>query len=186
MKFDIAELERLAILLETKAATAQALAKEHTTLKELPDAARQTARYTNGIHFAAMCREAAKRLTARAKRSAFVAPSFLEAWTYAQEKHCTWPHGDVEAWWNHFESCGWVIGKGKAMVSWQRAADNGFRNWREKHPQQANPSHTATAGHRAKGDPDGWTEFLVKKGQQYKEYRYAADWMQTDFRKASR
>jgi hypothetical protein len=126
----------------------------------------------------AMLREAHRRLVAREKRSSFEPPTLEQVVAYAKEKHPAWPRQDIEQWFNHFESCGWVIGKGKPMKDWQRAADNGFANWKERHPE----ARTVTA--RRNEDPEGWREFLKTLKRPYVEFRYEAEFIRSDFAKS--
>lgn len=186
MKLDIADLQRLATILESKARTADAKAHEHAQAREMEDSEKEHKRAMSGRYFAGVCREAHRMLSARSKRAGFTPPSWEEILEYARGRHPTWPQTDILTWFNHFEACGWRIGQGsgKQMVSWQRAADNGFARWKEKNPEAQKAP--AAVNPRDTPDPDGWKEFLKALNRPYKAYRFELEWVRTDFQKSRR
>lgn len=69
------------------------------------------------------------------KGGKFKKPSIEECLAYAKEKGYTW---DVEHFWNHHESKGWMVGKNK-MKSWQSAMvtwDKNDQKFNKKQPHQ--------------------------------------------------
>lgn len=183
MKFDTADLERLASTLETNATVADALAHKHAKAREIAEAEKEATRAKNGRHYAAVCREAARRLKIREKKGSFTPPTWEETLDYAKATHPAWPHADVLAWWNHFESQGWLVSGKAPMRKWQQAADNGFLRWKEKNPQRAQTSFAGVVGNRSKGDPAGWEDFLKTIPRNYKAYRYEMEWIRNEFHK---
>ena len=63
-----------------------------------------------------------ERKGVRAKRERFSPPSLDDIKTFWQSERL---RGSPDAFRDHYESCGWVIGKGKPMKDWKAAA----RNW---------------------------------------------------------
>lgn len=183
MKLDIADLERLATILETKAKTADAKAHEHAQARELPEAEKETARARSGRYFAQVCREAHRRLSVRSKRAGFTPPAWEEVLEYTKARHPVWPPADVLQWFNHFESNGWKVGGKTPMLNWQRAADNGFARWLKDNPQ---PTKLPVRNPRTPPDPDGWREFLKALNRPYKEHRFELEWVRSEFAKSRR
>jgi hypothetical protein len=179
MKLDIADLERLATILESKARTADAKAHEHAQAREMEDSEKEHKRAMSGRYFAGVCREAHRRLAVKTKRTGFQPPAWEELIEYAKARHPVWPAADVLQWFNHFESNGWKVSGKTTMVNWQRAADNGFARWLREHPQAAAKPGTNP---RTSPDPEGWREFLKSLNRPYKEYRFEQDWVRTEFR----
>lgn len=178
-------LHKLAETLDSKAAVADALANDHAKHPgEAMEAMKQQRRAVSGTEFAKVCREAAGRLRGKIKTESrsFEAPTLLEVLEYAASKHPEWPREDVERWYRHFESCGWVIGKNKPMKDWKSAASNGCSNWREKNPGRHIAADRAKFTDR-NGDPNGWSEFLKRIGRRYEEHKYSLPFLQAEFRK---
>lgn len=173
----IEELEALASGMEAQTKVAHAKHAELCLQKEPGQAAIYERKVSRGQHYIEVIRNAIRLLKARQKSGAFIPPSFPELAEYCATAFPTWPKSDYLSWWNHFESCGWKIGKGKSMVNWKRAAANGFKNWGEK-----NSSGKATA--TKEEDPVGWREFLVKAGRPYSPYRFEAEFVRADYMKS--
>jgi hypothetical protein len=183
MKLDIAELERLATILETKAKTADAKAYEHAQAKEFAESEKESKRADGGRHFAKICREAHRLLASRQKREVFTPPSWEEVFAYAHARYPRWPREDVLAWFNHFESNGWLVSGKARMVNWKSGADNGYRHWNEKHPEKPK---TPTGNPRTGPDPEGWREYLKSLARPYKEYRFEQEHVKFDFKQSRR
>jgi len=114
--------------------------------------------------------DAIKSLTIRQKRAAFVPPTLEEAQAYAAEHLPAWTKDGVASWWDHFDSCNWLIGKGgKRMTKWQSAIRNGFRNW--KRDNKGGVSVVTTT----KAKDDSWAAFLSATGQPKTEMRLASE-----------
>lgn len=185
MKLDIADLERLATILETKAKTADAKAHEHAQAKEIAEAEKEQKRAWSGRYFAAVCREAHRRLAVRTKREGFNPPAWEELLEYAKARHPAWPDADILQWFNHFESVGWKVGggTGKQMISWKKAADNGCARWLSENPQA---NRQPGRNPRTPPDPEGWREWLKAFGRPYKEHRFEQEWVRGEFAKSRR
>jgi hypothetical protein len=185
-QFDTAkELLRLASILDSKAATSEAIASEAGKLKQIPEWEKHFKLAKSARHFAAVCREGHDKLKPKREKSDHIVPTWEMVWDYARVKHPTWPMSDVQSWFNYFESVGWVIGKAKVpMRDWHAAAGNGYRRFAKENPTRANAGHSNSVGVRKDGDPDGWAEFLkdvVKRP--YKAYRFELEFLRTQFHK---
>lgn len=179
MKFEtIKDLEALASLLETKSHSAAAKAEEHAKLKEIRESERMATRAKNGLHYAQVCREAARILKIKVKRQGFTPPTWEELLDYVKEKLPAWPMRDVEAWFNHFTAVGWRVGggTGKPMVDWRAAARNGYRNSQPKTVQTQLPMSTSA-------DPAGWRDFLKQRNRPYKPFLCEQEFLRDDFYK---
>lgn len=67
----------------------------------------------------------------RKVKKGFTAPSEDEFINYAVRTHGTKVE-DALSLYNHYVSVGWVVGKGKKMVDWQRAADRNLKGKNNK------------------------------------------------------
>lgn len=186
-QFDISkQLFRLASILDSKAETALAKAKEHAKAQRLDDWRKETNNAENAVYFADVCRQGADRLKPHGKKSPdFVAPTWEEVCDYAKEKHPTWPMDDLRSWFDHFVSVDWKVGD-KPMKNWNAAANNGFKRWRAKgQPAQSGQRslfQTSQVAPPPAGDPQGWKEFCEGMQRKPMEYRYAPEWMKREFR----
>lgn len=125
------KLEALAGILDKKAELSDALAVDHEMNQETQPASHARRRAASARMYAGVSREAAKALTVRQKRAAFVPPTWSDVWNHALDKFPKWPADDAQAWFNHFQSVGWKVNT-KQMVDWKAAAANGYRRWQEK------------------------------------------------------
>lgn len=169
-------LTLLAAHLEKKAKLSDALADDHEANREMAEASRMKKRAASARRFATDCVNAAKLLTAKAKRAGFVPPTFNEVIAYAASRPdmlAGWPDKDIRAWFDHFESVGWRVNT-KPMVDWKAAAANGYRRWLKENPQKAT---LGTSG----SDPAGWREFLAARGRPYKSFALESGWVRTEF-----
>ena len=182
MRLD-AELAKLASHLDSKADTADALAREHAKALEMREAMKEENRSKNARHYADICRKSAVKLKVKEAQRGFVPPTWEELLDFVKLKHSAWPLDDVRKWFNHFESCGWVIGKDKPMRKWTNAASNGFAGWLEKNPGAKPRSVQDSLFPAAITDPVGWREFLKSVAQPYKDHRFAIPFLKSDFQK---
>lgn len=173
-----ARLTLLASHLERKAKLSDALAADHEANREAHEATRMKKRSDSARSFATDCLNAAKLLTAKAKRAAFVPPTWVEVNLYALDKFKTWPLEDLRAWYDHFESVGWKVNT-KQMVDWKAAAANGYRRWLKDNPQ---------AGPKTAGGPNwtpekekAWREYLSAEGRPYKTFTAEMGWVRDGF-----
>lgn len=174
----IAQLSDLKSMLEKKAS--QHLAEADVERLSQQPRAGQTAsqRAVFCSEKAHVVSEAIRHMTAKSKREDFIPPTWEELRSYTIEALPKWPIEDVQSWWDHFDSCGWVIGdgRGKKMKEWRSAARNGFRNWKKKNPGSQGAPQLV-------GDPDGWPKFLTDEGQSYQEFKYAPQFLRAKFSK---
>lgn len=176
IKFHPKHLVKLAGYLDAEGVTFDARSDEHSNFGEHDLSVMLKRRAAGRRAYAEICREAATRLTAKAKRAGFAAPRLQEVIDYAAqgENMRNWPDKDIEQWWNHFESVGWRVNT-KPMVDWKAAAANGYRRWLKDNPQAA-PKTAAT-----KADPEGWREYLKANGRSYKPYGTDMQWVRAEF-----
>lgn len=91
----------------------------------------------------------------KAKR--FVKPTVEQIDEYVKQNGY---HIDAEAFFNYYESKGWVVGK-SPMKNWQAAVRTWEKTWKNNHPQQVQ-NHTQSQSR------DAGREDLVINGQIYK------------------
>lgn len=130
--------------------------------------------------YAEICEAAAKALSLREKRGAFVPPALREVLAFAAE--LGWPPENAKGWYDHFESNGWKVSGKAPMADWQAAARNGFRRWQR---EEGKAQRVLTLAAKDT-DPPGWQEFLAahpdEKAQcRHKEHRYAPERVQRAF-----
>ncbi len=123
--------------------------------------------------------------TKRQKQGPANIPTIAEALAYGVR--IGMPPGEIRSWFDHFESNGWKVSGKTSMKNWQTALNNGFRRYCRGKGIPC-PLDERTAGHEtvgeAHGDPRGWDEFRKQyRNGLYstKEFRYAKDFMKTDF-----
>lgn len=177
MPYDSSELLRLATRLEAAAKVADAKAEQHTIKRELDLAHREKNRADEGRHFASVCKHFASKAKSKQKQVSFSPPSWEELIEFRNEKLIGWPDEDVRQWFNHFNSNGWLVSGKAGMKSWKHAAENGFLRWKKSNTQTELKLAEAT------GERVGWREFVKKMGKPYVKWKYAPDWMRTEFRK---
>jgi hypothetical protein len=122
-----------------------------------------------------------KLLKKRQSNQTFTPPTIIDVVAFAKEHEDIkgrWPVGDIKAWWNHFQSNGWLVSGKTKMKDWKSAALNGFKNWAERNPGKANGKPNGS-------EPDGWRAYLKGIGRQYVEFKYAPDHLRVDFRNGS-
>lgn len=73
----------------------------------------------------------------KAKRKVFEKPSVEDVAAYAVENLL---NVNARAFWDHYEACGWVIGKNKPMKSWQAAV----RQWDRRETEFSGRSGSAS------------------------------------------
>lgn len=73
----------------------------------------------------------------KAKRKVFVKPSVEDVAAYAAENLL---NVNARAFWDHYETCGWVVGKNKPMKSWQAAV----RQWDRRETEFSGRSGSAS------------------------------------------
>jgi len=168
----IENLIRLETTLRKKAACALAQADVHKLAGEKHEQERELKRSKSGEFFADVCRDAVRKLIIRHKRGVFTPPTLDEALRYAKENFPKWDKADVEELWRYYESKGWKVGNAM-MRDWEQAFSNGASRWQKKQPKSA-----------AQGEPDpgDWPQFLKANGYARREYRYAAEFIQREYR----
>lgn len=155
----------------------QALAEHAGNDDDVEKCARQRQSH---LEAADAIRSAVRSLKRKASSQTFTPPTVEEVFAFSQQHSDIagrWPLPDIKAWWNHFQSNGWLVSGKAKMKDWKAAALNGFKRWKEEHPQ------AATAGTAKAGDPDGWRKFLAVRRRPYVEFRFAPDQLKSDFRK---
>jgi hypothetical protein len=162
--------------------TAEARARQLELQGEAQNAEIQLSRQSGHLAFRDAIHGALRSFKARERAKGFVAPTLEEVQAFSNE-HADikgrWPLEDIKSWFYHFESCGWLVGRGKKMKDWRAAALNGFKRWRDDHPISANAKPKT-------GDPDGWRKYLVEQRQPYVEFKYAPGHVQSDFKKQAK
>lgn len=73
----------------------------------------------------------------KAKRKVFEKPSVEDVAAYAAENLL---NVNARAFWDHYEACGWVVGKNKPMKSWQAAV----RQWDRRETEFSGRSGSAS------------------------------------------
>lgn len=155
----------LAVHLTDKAGIELAASQDHLRNGEKELARIRARRHDNALFYVGVCREAAAKLTAKAKRAGFVPPGIEAVKNFAINSGMVdWPLKDLEKWFNHFESNGWRVGGKATMADWKAAARNGYARWKEENPK-------AAPGVKAQPDPFGWRDFLTSH-----HYPYCAHW----------
>jgi len=157
-------------------ATCEARAAEHEAHGEHEQALAMTKRATKGRAYVETLDDAIKSLTAKAKIASFSKPTFDEVFEYTQQTFPSWPRDDVRAWYDHFEACGWKMGKGKAMTNWRAGTRTGFTFWKRDNPNKASVTIT-------KAKDDSWGAFLAATGHPKTEMRLAPEVMLQAFEK---
>lgn len=188
MDYEPQELDRLSQRLSAAAAVSRAKANHYTLKGEAQYAKIELKRADEADHFAQVCCHFSSKLTVlksrqatAAKRAGFVPPTFEEVIEYARtDEACRgWPEKNIRTWFDHFVSVKWMIGGRSRMADWKAAARNGARRWLDEHGRPAPKAASSD-------DPDGWKEFCRTHPSGYKEFRYAADWLKTEFRTGKR
>ena len=178
--FDTTKLERLAVFLHRAADVAEAKARQHTEAREPRLAELESRRALRCQDFSETLNEAISELKRpRARNEPFKAPTWEQVKAFAVK--AGWPEPDARSWFNHFKSCGWIIGKNKPMKDWLCAAENGFKRWQKDKAPRGNGQRVIAE--LDKGDPQKWEAFLIFRKIGYTEFRYAMDYLKTDFRK---
>lgn len=174
----VEELKRLADFLEARAVEADAKAAVHEKAKESADVEKEKRRAKSGRHFAAVCRNAAGKLSAKEKRGAFIPPTLAEV--AAEMKRWNLPEREAEKFVAHYSSNGWKVGR-NPMMDWKRAVITWREGYFEKHPAQRQTQQTSGTKILAHADPDGWAAFLTGHKSNYQPYRFAPEFLKDEF-----
>lgn len=185
MKFaqdDIDWLDRLARRLAANGDLAKAKAHEHYEHGEHSESAREDARAASAQHYVTVLQRVTRQMREKDAPSRFVPPTLADVYLYlgnycVQQQLSPMPDEEVSGWYDHFKSNGWKVGGKTVMKDWQAAIRNGYKMWREKQPKSPAPA-------KASPDPEGWREFMAKKGKPYKAYRASLEYLREEFQAA--
>jgi hypothetical protein len=167
---DLTLLLKAADYHESAATLALARADELKAMQEASDA--QKRRADSHSRFAEVIRRSHRALQARdRKRLPANAPTLEQAIEYGKEIGMS--GSDATEWYDAMLARGFLIGKSHIpMKDWKAGLRNGKRMLRKF----SSESKKVEAR-----DPEQWRDFLKSVGQPYREYRYATNYLQSDF-----
>lgn len=195
--FDVSILAEIAAALEKAADVAKAKAAQHKQHREFAEEGKELARKSRNDTWAKGVRDAIAYIQEKPKKarklpSDSAGEKFEMFWAAFPRKI---GKGDARAAWKTFkcdanlEAILRAVGKARESADWQKDGGQFIPHpatWlRREGWSDELPSAASAAGKRFDkndGDPHGWRHFLTEKAMQYQQFRYAIDYLKTDFR----